>query len=71
MLTLAAVREFVVRGTGDGVGVQSLCEVLWLDDDARLGVELQFDLDLVADRDTCGLPVGIAETEQVAAAQEG
>jgi hypothetical protein len=66
MLALAAVRKVVVGGAGDRVVVQSLGEVWGLDDEARLGVEL--DTDLLADRDTRGLPVGVAEAEQVAAA---
>jgi hypothetical protein len=63
MLALVAVRQVVVRSAGGRVVVQSLGEVRRLDGDARLAVELQLGLDLVADRDTGGLPVGVAEAE--------
>lgn len=48
MLALAAARKVVVGGAGDRV-VQSLGEVWGLDDEARLGVELEVDTDLLAD----------------------
>ncbi|WP_435825641.1 hypothetical protein [Micromonospora zamorensis] len=68
VLALVTVRKVLVGGARDRVVVQGSGEVRGLDDDPWLGVERQLDLDLVADRNTRGLPVGVAEAEQVAVA---
>jgi hypothetical protein len=45
--------------------------VRWLDHNTGLGIDFHLDLDLVAGHDTGGLPVGVAEAEQVAATHDG
>jgi hypothetical protein len=68
---LAAVGQAVVGGAGDRIGVQGAGEVRGLGHNTGLGIDFHLDLDLVAGHDTGGLPVGVAEAEQVAATHDG
>jgi len=70
VLALVAVSETVVGGAGDQVGIQGTGEVRGLDHDTGLGIKFYLDLDLVAGRDTGGLPIGVAQAEQVPAAHD-
>jgi hypothetical protein len=65
------MREPVVGGAGGRIGVQGAGEVRGLDHYWGLGVEFHLDLNLIAGHDTGGLPVGVAQPEQVAAAHDG
>jgi hypothetical protein len=65
------MREPVVGGAGSRIGVQGAGEVRGLDHDRGLGVEFHLDLNLIAGHDAGGLPVGVAQPEQVAAAHDG
>ena len=65
------MREPVVAGAGGRIGVQGAGEVRGLDHYRGLGVEFHLDLNLIAGHDTGGLPVGVAQPEQVAAAHDG
>jgi hypothetical protein len=71
VLQLETVGQAIEGPAGDRIGAQSAGEVRGLDDDTGLGIELHIDLDLVAGHDTGGLPVGVAETEEVAATHDG
>jgi hypothetical protein len=70
MLALVAVSQAIIGGAGDRVGVQRAGEVRRGGHDPGLGIQFQFDLDLVAGHDSGGLPVGVTQTDQVAAAHD-
>src|SRR4030095_1926734 len=71
VLPLLTIGQAMVSGAGGRIGVQGAGEVRGLDHNTWLGVDVHLDLDLVTDRDTGGLPVCVAQAEQIAPPQDG
>jgi hypothetical protein len=71
VLALVGVGEAVAGGTRDRVRIEGAGKFLRLAQEARLFVERNLDLHLIASSDTGGSAGGVAQTEQISTAHDG